>query len=824
MTVDLICDDIMNWCAEYDGPPFHAVLCDAPYEIEFMNSEWDASGIAFNSETWQAIAAHLHPGAFLFVFAGTMNDDLIAGAMRRAGLEKHHSLSWIFGCLSDDTEILTPNGWQSHHSLVAGDTVLGYNVDSDTIEPMPIERVYRYAYSDTAYRIQSDTTDQLVSRNHRCLVERGGTYVYEKAEKLRKQETVPVLADMCYLRHDILALTMSYKANNDRDMQQQVSGEVEGARPGNIITPEKNSAQGQGGLDRAKHENVSTEYGGRKQPGMEGRRNLSQPQGQLSPVQHQIRALPAGISEHVSEGWLCYGASPISGATVGASPNPGGSSTPHGSQPGKQRTRQSDAIHQQRRPQELRRQRATRPTLATITPVEYTGIVWCVQVRSGAFVAQRNGKAFVTGNSGFPKSTRIDTQIDAAAGAEREVVGTKYAGIGRHGRSDFEVFCGNAREENKQVPITAPATPLARTWEGHRYGRQCIKPAHETILVFRKPYAGRTVDSIVATGAGSLWIDGARISHNEECRPMKSQERGNLVYRQAGRKEDTLELKPAGRWPPSVALSHRPECKRVGEKRVPGTGNRKGGIVETYSAQQGALSGYRPSVYYSDKPDWIGPNNPDGTETVAAYSCVDGCPIRALDEQAGERVTHSGKTVGTKAGATSIYGTKLTPEYDNMPGDRGGPSRYFATSDFAAETQERLAGLVVPGRYVSKASRGEREAGLHSFEQITVDDGREKSIDNPYQRGETKRRCSHPTIKPLELCTWLATLLCPPPEYVPRRLLVPFAGVASECIGAWQAGWDEIVGVELMPEYVEIGRARIEYWLKVGYQLELPGL
>ena len=43
-------------------------------------------------------------------------------------------------------------------------------------------------HKDTAYRIKSDTTDQIVSRNHRCLVEREGKLVFDKAERLAKME------------------------------------------------------------------------------------------------------------------------------------------------------------------------------------------------------------------------------------------------------------------------------------------------------------------------------------------------------------------------------------------------------------------------------------------------------------------------------------------------------------------------------------------------------------------------------------------------------------------------------------------------------------
>jgi site-specific DNA-methyltransferase (adenine-specific) len=70
----------------------------------------------------------------------------------------------------------------------------------------------------------------------------------------------------------------------------------------------------------------------------------------------------------------------------------------------------------------------------------------------------------------------------------------------------------------------------------------------------------------------------------------------------------------------------------------------------------------------------------------------------------------------------------------------------------------------------------------------------------------------HPTVKPIQLNKYLALLLLPPSIYAPRRLLVPFAGTASEMIGGLQAGWDEIVGIELEKESAIVARKRIEYW------------
>jgi site-specific DNA-methyltransferase (adenine-specific) len=67
----------------------------------------------------------------------------------------------------------------------------------------------------------------------------------------------------------------------------------------------------------------------------------------------------------------------------------------------------------------------------------------------------------------------------------------------------------------------------------------------------------------------------------------------------------------------------------------------------------------------------------------------------------------------------------------------------------------------------------------------------------------------HPTVKPLDLCKWLATLIKPTGD---TKLLVPFSGSGSELIGGFQAGWDEIVGIELESDHVELAKQRIEHW------------
>jgi site-specific DNA-methyltransferase (adenine-specific) len=114
-----------------------------------------------------------------------------------------------------------------------------------------------------------------------------------------------------------------------------------------------------------------------------------------------------------------------------------------------------------------------------------------------------------------------------------------------------------------------------------------------------------------------------------------------------------------------------------------------------------------------------------------------------------------------------------------------------------------------PLYYTAKPSRRERDAGTEGSEQI-------KQCMTPRAAGQTvleiMRGNIHPTVKPINLIKYLTTLLLPPVEYAPRRIMVPFAGSGSEMIGAMLAGWEDVVGIERESEYVEIARKRIEHW------------
>ena len=81
--------------------------------------------------------------------------------------------------------------------------------------------------------------------------------------------------------------------------------------------------------------------------------------------------------------------------------------------------------------------------------------------------------------SGFPKSLDISKAIDKAAGAKREVLGTRSAPVGFDINGD-----GGGGWRAGLVKDTLPATDDAKRWDG--WGT-ALKPAWEPICIGRKP-------------------------------------------------------------------------------------------------------------------------------------------------------------------------------------------------------------------------------------------------------------------------------------------------------------------------------------------------
>lgn len=385
--------------------------------------------------------------------------------------------------------------------------------------------------------------------------------------------------------------------------------------------------------------------------------------------------------------------------------------------------------------------------------------------------------------SGFPKSLDVSKAIDKAAGAEREVVAVTSKHRNRPQTENWKKSASvkggfgmpNTEQVGQLAEVTAPATDAARQWSG--FGT-ALKPAHEPIVVARKPLVGTVAGNVLAYGTGALNIDGCRVGYQSEA-----DQRANDVL-QPGMRESRsgfgggyrASTDPAGRWPANLVFTHAADC---------------------------------------------------GDE------CVAGCPVAELDEQSG--VSKDGVAVrrnlppeGKPQDAPTSWSKPAKRDSDMGYGGQGGASRFFTVTEWDPTAD------VAPFRYVAKPSKRERNAGLDGLPE-------KSKSDDPYgyanaRRGRCHRcvrwadtgegddcsRCGarfdraaneqqpmsnhHPTVKPVALMRWLVRLVTPPGGTV----LDPFAGSGTTLVAATLEGFDAI-GIEMTDDYLPIIAGRVAW-------------
>ncbi len=259
--------------------------------IGFMGKEWDGSKIAYDVDLWKSVYRVLKPGGYLLAFGGSRTYHRMACAIEDAGFEIRDQIMWVYGCLSDDTEILTKNGWEQYRiftksSIFAEQKILIYDIQNDIYKWEVPERWNKYSVNkDTAYRIQSDNTDQIVSRGHRCLVERSGELVFKSADELFDMEYMPTLPN------DFLGIS----ERQEQVLQSGVQRLLQGDRLEVLCT------QGQGGMERENFQGLQSETNGGKQSGLEGWVDVLQTQGQVCRSINQICEMPEGVYSNGTE-------------------------------------------------------------------------------------------------------------------------------------------------------------------------------------------------------------------------------------------------------------------------------------------------------------------------------------------------------------------------------------------------------------------------------------------------------------------------------------------------------------------------------------------
>lgn len=691
-------EDCRETMRRMDENSIDSIVTDPPYEYGFMGSKWDKTGIAFNVGMWRQCYCKLKPGGYLLSFGSTRTAHRMICAIEDAGFEIRDSIMWLYGCLSEDTEILTKYGWERFHisklsSIFVSKEILIYDSETDTYKWELPSKWQHYNVKDTAYRIQSDNTDQIVSRNHRCLVERGGRLVFRKAEALQHKESVPVLESLPIVQSTLssavkgtgsakqVLLPRVRQQNNRRSKQRKKAKATEVQYLRQSILPHVakqkkaesvlfNGVQRKiKGLDKdlcrqrqgQKESTQGPENG--KEPCMEWRFDLHETEGQVCQSINQICEVSEGVYSDVTQGRLCDGASSYGGEGDRQAVVENGVRTPHKPRCRGQQDEKPDAIQVQRRPQEARTRATYNTTLATVEPIEYTGIIFCPTVSTGAFVARRNGKIFLTGNSGFPKSLNIGKEVDKIQGNERIVVKNPLSS--KQTGQDAGKGLSGSRNPNETISIG--------TSEYEGWGT-ALKPAHEIICVARKPIAEKTIAAnVLKYGTGGINIDGCRIEGPE---PHHNYGRASSETSFVG-KGDASVTPNSGRFPANV-------------------------ILDEFTGQ----------LLNEQAPD------------AGAFA-----PVKS---------GHSGESSG-------IYGDYATrgDDGDTFYDDKGGASRFFYIAK--ADSNERNEGLYqFENKRVSARKKADGAGG-----------------NNPRNRSNKNKNNFHPTVKPIKLIQYLQRLVTP---------------------------------------------------------------
>lgn len=343
---------------------------------------------------------------------------------------------------------------------------------------------------------------------------------------------------------------------------------------------------------------------------------------------------------------------------------------------------------------------------------------------------------------------------------KREVIGTAQMPDAQLVRLGFTgpTHSGENAGATRLVDITAPATDAAKQWEG--WGT-ALKPAHEPIVVARKPLAGTVAANVLQHGTGALNIDGCRVGTAGGTAGSNFAKTG--LFGIGGKA--SIEQLNAGRWPANLVLTHAAEC---------------------------------------------------------ADTCAPSCPVAALDAQSGVSMSKAAVMPIPKghAFAGESHGGDGSANGESLRGfnDTGGASRFFTVADY-----DPIADAV-PFAYIAKPGRAERDAGLDGLPERHVapeyrpnDDG-SNGLSSRRHGVTTPRQNHHPTVKPVELMRWLVRLVTP----TGGTVLDPFAGSGTTLVAARLEGF-AAVGIEMTADYLSIIEGRLAWAAQQAVQLSLFG-
>ena len=729
------------------------MICDPNYGISFMNKHWDID--VPTVDQWKECLRVLKSGAFAFIMSSPRQDVLSENIVRirQAGFDTNFtSIYWTYACLCDDTEILTHNGWERWHNtnIFKSKEILIYDCETDNYKWEIPSKWNNYKIKDTCYRIKSDSTDQLVTRNHRVLIEREGELLFRFAEELGQTVSVPYLESLFMLSENVFNIPSVVKKEKGvwKILFNQLSSE---SKYSQIFNSTQQKIQNWWStLDRKKKERMVGKNNRIRKSILERWSNVFQDTWKL--YWNQVCKVSSKIFTNGSQRWLCDG-TPFTCSTAPETmsfENRSGSS--YKSQSNRQQIGEFGTIREQQNSQTMRKWKQYKTTLAVVAREYYEGIVFCPTVSTGCFIARRNNKIFLTGNSGFPKAMNIGKAIDKKAGIQREVIGQSNNGSGanliklaNHKKGDTGI--GTWDGSGKIFDITTATSPEAKLLDGSYAGFQ-PKPAVEIIIVAMKPLSEKTyVEHALKNGKGITWLDDGRIpfqADSEKWEVSNDKRRGSLrkMENRTDRQnsEEIFTSNNNGRFPANLLVS---------------------------------------------------------------------------DDILNDNINHKGCSSPSNVSCESIFRPEQG-EYNHQGDiypDSGSYSRYFSLDSWWDKTIKNLPKEVqdvFPFFIVAKTSQSEKNIGCENLIDEVYNDETRLDKDaigcnNPRNRsGTAKMGNTHVSVKPLKLFSYLTTIGSRPNDIV----IDPFAGSGTLGVACHLLN-RKFICIDMESEYVDIANSRI---------------
>lgn len=425
-----------------------------------------------------------------------------------------------FQCMSEDTEILTAQGWRGYQKVKEQDIIATFNLEAGSIEYLPVKRLFARKYKGKMYNLKNRISDQLISPEHRVVRRQfsGGGYVLEPVEKvlnLKSPFIVPVgslgnVSGGCNLSDAWVKFLAWVIAEGTLDKGERGAGRVSIYQSKEIKPSEYEEIKALSAeLDLAYTERTQTGLGSDCQvlryDANSTKKILKYFGGNKS---RGIKFVPAEIlmadaetarlfletyikgdgheeckitttSAEIKDGLMMVAANAGYGATV--------------------LIRQPDNALSKKDRYIIRLIKHVDTYINEVAEVDYEGVIWCPNTDNETVIARRNGKIFITGNTPFTNLT-FDLACPKTLATEPVVIGgipqrETYKDFQREMDMINRAFAEVMMEGDAKGRVFTFPIPTYNISEDFNWDNEVLDPIWEMTAKYGIPYFANFVNS-----------------------------------------------------------------------------------------------------------------------------------------------------------------------------------------------------------------------------------------------------------------------------------------------------------------------------------------